>query len=139
MMIPSFPWYILLSNSFMLIAIGGLWMLWLRNAKRQRYLQDMLADTSRQLREATAHLEEAMRAIRELKQTEKSSESNGQSRRFIPTQDTQSPASNNAMVTQVLRMQREGHDVEEIAAKLKTPPAQVRLLLKLHTAGNHSS
>ncbi len=129
----------LLSNGLMLIAIIGLWVLWFRNAKRQRYLQHMLAETSRQLRAASGHLEEAMQAIRELKRVEESSQAGVVSRRSVPLQEMHPSTGNNATVTQVLRMQREGHDVEEIASKLKTPPAQVRLLLKLHAAGNSAS
>jgi len=131
--------FFLLSNGLMLIAIVGLWVLWLRNAKRQRYLQEMLAETSRQLRAATVHLEEAMQAIRELKQAETSNKPDNTSRGSTPLQEVRTSTNNNATVTQVLRMQREGHDVEEIATKLNTPPAQVRLLLKLHATGSHAS
>ncbi len=123
----------------MVIAIVGLWVAWMRNAKRQHRLQRMLADTSRQLQEASCHLEEAMLLIRELGQAKNMVGHDDTSGRAIsPRGLSNHPAGGDTTVAQVLRMRREGHDAEEIAAQLDTPPAQVRLLLKLHAAGDHA-
>jgi len=132
------PWYVLLPDGFMLVAIIGLWVHWVRNSKQQFYLQDMLADTSRQLREASVHLKEAMWAIHELKRKKETAELDDTFGRTAPSQNMVHSTSGNATATQVLRMQREGHDVEKIARQLNTPPAQVRLLLKLHAGGTTS-
>lgn len=136
--LPSFSWYVLLPDGLMLMAIAGLWVSWMRNAKRQRRLQGMLADTSRQLRQASCHLEEAMRAIQELNQAKKSGGHGHTSGQTTSLRNVSCSGSGHATVAQVLRMQREGHDEEEIAAQLNTPTAQVRLLLKLHAAGNRA-
>jgi len=150
----------LLLNILLLVGITVLWILWMRNAKRQRRLEVLLRETAEQLEEATRHLDEASLQMASARKTEstpppaaastkkqrapatpKRHTSAAAARRAYQPQ-TSAPVGNSsghaAQTSMILRMQREGESPASIADKLDLPLAQVRLLLKLQAATQHS-
>ena len=53
-------------DALMIAAIGGLWLMWSRAARRQREVEALLRSTSEQLDTALAHMEQAMAHIRRI-------------------------------------------------------------------------
>ena len=60
----------MLFNLLIVIALGGLWLMWARHVKRQKNVEAILAATSGQLEEATRHLESALLQIQRLQEEE---------------------------------------------------------------------
>ena len=135
----------------MLIAgVFCLWLIWYRNGKRQKNMEQLLMATAQQLEEATMHLSQATYAIEQLKQQEqeapakpfKAAEPAMRHSQSEPSPVTSNqvasaqslPPQNSTQATMILRMQREGESEEGIADRLDIPLAQVRLMLKLHAA-----
>ena len=127
----------MLLDGMMVVAIAGLWIVWWRNAKRQRHIEFMLADSTRQLQEASHHLRQAMAYINNT--SKKKAASNQRTTDYHNEEKTLAtiPVRGDTRVTQMLRMQREGMQAEDIANKLGLPLSQVRLALKLHASGTH--
>jgi len=123
--------YHMLFDGSMMLAIIGLWVMWLRSANRQRYVEAMLADTAKQLDKATFHLEQAMAHMRGVSEETHACEKNE------PLQPSDNPGMETAStlvasrVSRMLRMQREGESLEDMANKLGIPLAQVKLMQKL--------
>jgi len=120
----------MLLNGIMLVAITGLWFMWWRNAKRQRMVESMLADSARQLREATLHLQQAMELI-----DKSSGRTKPRQHKTSPSHVQNAPAAQeDTQITHMLNMQREGKPVEDISRTLGLPLNQVKLMLKLHAS-----
>jgi len=122
-------------DGIMVVAIAGLWIAWWRNVKRQRQVECMLADSARQLQEASQHLKLAMACINNSKK-KVASHQGAESRRQKETQATMA-VPGDAQIAQVLRMQHEGTPAEDIASRLNLPLSQIKLALKLHAARTH--
>jgi len=123
----------MLLEGIMLIAIAGLWFMWWRNAKRQRLVESMLADSARQLQEATLHLQQAMQLINKSTDSARPRPKETRSR----TAEKDDVAKKDARIEDMLSMQRDGRPVEDIARTLGLPLSQVRLMLKLHANRAH--
>lgn len=141
----------------LIIAIGLLWLTWYRNGKRQQRLEQLLGSAASQLEEATRHLAEATETIKHLQAAQQQvtpppsrQAARAYGREPVPTREhaaTERPASppvrepqptpppqHSTQATMILRMHREGETAETIAERLNMPLAQVKLMLKLHTA-----
>jgi len=128
-----------LFNMLIVIAIGGLWVMWERASRRQKRVEALLIATSEQLDEASRYLEEAMSHIQHIQRREShtpeaphtaSPEFKVASSSMKPPRETRPPK--NSPVTSVLRMHREGYSPEDIAANQDIELAKVKLMLKLH-------
>ncbi|OIO68429.1 MAG: hypothetical protein COW19_03800 [Zetaproteobacteria bacterium CG12_big_fil_rev_8_21_14_0_65_55_1124] len=118
----------MLLNGIMLVAVAGLWFMWWLNAKRQRLVESMLADSARQLHEATLHLQQAMELIN--KSTDRAKP---QQHKTTANHAQKAPAAQEeTQIAQMLNMQGEGKPVEDISRRLGLPLNQVKLMLKLH-------
>jgi len=132
-------WLGLVIDAALVLGFFFLWLSWHRNGKRQQKLEQLLAETARQLEEATQHLSQATTSIEHLKRQEK-----GKTRRRtaqeIPSEQAVKPpavaSQNSTQATMILRMKREGESAQTIAERLDMPLAQVKLLLKLHAASS---
>lgn len=129
----------------MLVALGGLWVLWWKTSRKQRAIEGLLAEAAQEIDRASLSLNEALLHIERIKREQAAAPGPEPAPR--PTATPERPAAprmpepeprpeppQNSQVTQLLRMQREGQSEEEIAHALSLPTAQVRLLLKLHGA-----
>ncbi len=123
----------MLLDGIMLVALAGLWFLWGHNAKRQRLVESMLADSAKQLHEATHHLQQAMELINQ------STDRQGQQmHKTGPDRAQKKPASReDTKISDMLNMQREGKSIEDISKKIGLPLSQVKLMLKLHANRAH--
>jgi len=128
-----------LLNMLMVIAIGGLWIMWERGTRRQKQIETLLIATSEQLDEASRHLEEAMAHIQDVQTRE--NHATNYPPAVKPKVKTRPPSIKsprkartlkNSPVTSVLRMHREGYSPEDIAANQDIELAKVKLMLKLH-------
>lgn len=125
----------------MLVAIMGMWLLWWRISRKQRAVETMLLEAAQELEVATSRLDEALEYIRRLKQAmiaapqAEQYESKVSLEEKRPTEETSRYEPPSGQITQMLRMRREGKDIDAIAESLNLPKAQVKLLLKLHAAG----
>jgi len=149
--------YAVLFDMLIIIAIGGLWLMWARNLSRQKNVEIMLATTSNQLEEASRHLESALKEIQQLQQntphsplkTDKDANSlpedysdiektasrftgNNHDKTDTVTITTPAPADHDSEVQKILRMHRLGKQAEQIASQLDLPLARVKLLLHLN-------
>jgi len=133
----------LLFNMLMVIAIGGLWMMWARGTRRQKQIETLLIATSEQLDEASRHLEEAMTHIQDVQAHENTRENHtvthtSMAKPEIKIEPSSIKSPQNARplksspVTSVLRMHREGYSAEDIAANQDIELAKVKLMLKLN-------
>jgi len=129
----------ILFNMLMVIAIGGLWMMWGRGARRQKQIETLLIATSEQLDEASRHLEEAMAHIQDVRTRENHAANHPPAAKpkvkASPSSiklPKEARAPKNSPVTSVLRMRREGYSPEDIAANQDIELAKVKLMLKLH-------
>jgi len=118
----------MLLDGTMLVAVAGLWLMWWLNAKRQRRVESMLADSTKQLHEASQHLQQAMELI------EKSTNNTKPRQQKIGSERAQhiSADQEETQITQMLNMQDEGKPVEHISRAVGLPLSQVKLMLKLH-------
>ncbi|HKJ83555.1 MAG TPA: hypothetical protein VJ961_06010 [Mariprofundaceae bacterium] len=139
-------WINLLFDVVMLLAVSGMWLLWWRTSRKQRMIETMLLEASHELEVATSRLGESLEYIRRLKQESAVArpEPRGLDERVLVKRSIapeaeykqakkESPPSGH--ITQMLRMRREGKEIDAIAEALNLPKAQVKLLLKLHAAG----
>jgi len=149
--------YAVLFDMLIIIAIGGLWLMWARNLSRQKNVEIMLSTTSNQLEEASRHLESALKEIQQLQQSNSSSplktdknasdlpadysEIEKTAAQFTEhnvgkpdtvTITTAAPADSNSEVQKILRMHGLGKPAEHIATQLDLPLARVKLLLHLN-------
>ncbi|MDQ6971371.1 MAG: hypothetical protein Q9M30_01860 [Mariprofundaceae bacterium] len=58
--------YSMLFNALIILAIGGLWLMWARNLNRLKGVETLLMASSEQLEEASKHLESALHEINRL-------------------------------------------------------------------------
>ncbi|MDX8396546.1 MAG: hypothetical protein R8K22_09045 [Mariprofundaceae bacterium] len=123
----------MLFDGLLIIAVLGLWLAWLKQNQQQSMIENKLSEAAAQLQDATQLLDQALGKIADLKISDVStqkklekSESNSHA--------NQQPVSEDAQLAQILRMQREGESPEDIAQKLDTPLAQVKLLLMLSSS-----
>jgi len=123
----------MLLDGIMLFAIAGLWFVWGRNAERQRLVESMLADSAKQLHEATHHLQQAMELINQ------STDSQRQHMHKTGPDRVQKKAASreDSNITDMLNMQREGKSIEDISKHLGLPLNQVKLVLKLQANRAH--
>jgi len=70
--------YSMLFNALIILAIGGLWLMWARNLNRLKGVETLLMASSEQLEEASKHLESALHEINRLQS--KTSARNAESR-----------------------------------------------------------
>ena len=143
-------WLSLIIDIALLIGVFCLWFIWYRNGKRQQHMEQLLMDTAQQLEEASMHLSIATSAIEQIKKQENSPPQVRKSPEPIRPKRAASvvsmerpsaqsvPPENSTQATMILRMQREGESEEAIADRLNLPLAQVKLMLKLHTASKSS-
>ncbi len=111
----------------MLLSIAGLWLMWWRNARRQRLVESMLMDSAKQLNEASGHLQQAMELIKRFTDGTASSQHENASRH---TENT--AFSEEDIHTRILAMRQAGETAEQMARELGFPLNQVKLILKLH-------
>ncbi|MDX8392190.1 MAG: hypothetical protein R8K53_06455 [Mariprofundaceae bacterium] len=156
----AFDIYAMLFNLLMAIAVGGLWLMWARNMKRQKNVENMLVTTSNQLEQASRHLESALQAIHQLQKNEPQApvkETADVNHRPIAQRDSESttthsgdhaenirdsamqnsemvnsPTDSESDVQQILRLHNLGLQAEQIASRLEQPLARVKLLLHLN-------
>lgn len=137
----------LLIDIAVIAGLFALWLVWYRNGNRQKKLEQLLAETARQLDEATQHLNQATLMIDQLKRQEEKPRSAEPAAYREPVQKpvrnsparaqeppVKLPPENSTQATMVLRMHREGEEPEAIADRLDIPLAQVKLLLKLYAS-----
>jgi len=123
-----------ITDMLVIIAVAGLWIVWWRNLNRLHKTECLLADSIRQLDQASSQLQQAMDHIRALENKKRIAE---ESRIKNPPGPRPAPAANpsaDTILVRTLRLQREGKPDEEIAGSLGIPVNQVRLMLKMHTA-----
>jgi len=129
----------ILFNMLMVIAIGGLWMMWVRGARRQKKIETLLIATSEQLDESSRHLEEAVAHIQDIQTRENAAASHPPAAK--PTvktisssikRATQARPAGHSPLTSILRMHREGYSPEDIAASQNIELAKVKLMIKLN-------
>jgi len=86
----------MLFNLLIIIAVGGLWLMWARNMKRQKNVESILAATSGQLEEASRHLESALQEIKRLQLTQIDNQKQMDSQKQLSKQkqQAQGPAGN---------------------------------------------
>jgi len=129
----------------MVIAMVGLWLLWLQGSRRQQAVELKLDAASAQLKEASAQLNALMPLLADMVDPRPSPAP--ASRAVVePQQQTRTPveeevvpkadAGGDARLSRLLCLSREGMAAENIARKLDMPLAQVKLLLQVN---NHSS
>ena len=131
---PELPPYGLILDIFLILAIGGLWLVWWRNLNRLHKTEGLLAESIQQLDLATAQLQQAMEHIRALEKQDKSTQNRRPSATRRTQQTASSAPSNDTVLARTLRLERQGRSAEEIADTLNIPVSQVRLMLKVHTA-----
>lgn len=124
----------------MLLAVMGMWLLWWRTSRKQRMIETMLLEAAKELETATARLGESFESIRRLKREIDASQAVSREEALEPPKKVSTEAkseqkSASGQITQMLRMRREGKDIDAIAESLNLPKAQVKLLLRLHAAG----
>jgi len=120
----------------LILAMAGLWLLWIRTSRRQQQLQSLLIEASQQLDTATRHLDTAMQAIERLQKLP--AKAPAEEKPVTMTELPRPRRQSDAQATRILRMRREGESPEVIADKLHLPLAQVKLMLKLHSPISHA-
>ena len=128
MILPDALPYGIVFDVLLIIAVAGLWIVWWRNLNSLHKTKLLLADSIRQLEEASTQLKQAMEHIRALEK-EKRPEHPSE-KHHIPDADT----SAETILMRTLRLHRDGVSDEEIAGSLNIPINQVHLILKMHTA-----
>lgn len=129
-------WINLIFDLVIMLALGGLWVLWWRTNHKQRAIESLLAEAAREIDRATLSLNEALEHIERIKRAPapapKHRESQSSPEKRPMSKQTEAPQT--SQITQLLRMHREGQSEDRIANDLGLPSAQVKLLLKLHGA-----
>jgi len=128
-------------DALMILAITGLWVVWFFQASQRKKVENMLRDASRELKEATALLDQVMHHLDEKKNTGRTMEAQENRMRQprdkagVQADQAESDAVTKkhaaAQATTVMRLSREGLDEQAIAARLDMPLAQVKLMLLL--------
>ncbi|MDX8412637.1 MAG: hypothetical protein R8J85_00975 [Mariprofundales bacterium] len=128
----------------MVIAMVGLWLLWMQGVRRQKAVELKLDAASAQLKEASAQLNALMPLLADMVDPRPSPEP--ASRSVVEPQKQVKPVveeevapkadAGDARLSRLLCLSREGMSAEKIARKLDMPLAQVKLLLQVN---NHSS
>jgi len=133
----------LLIDAVMVLAMVGLWWLWLKGSRRQREIELKLDAASAQLQEASKQLNDLMPLLSELCDPRPSPAPPSRSvvaprataapdRPAAPRQGSSSAGADDARLARLLRLRREGLDAEQIARQIDLPLAQVKLLLRVH-------
>ncbi len=128
----------LVIDGVMVVAMVGLWWLWLQNMRRQRDVELKLEAASAQLQEATEQLNALMPLLSELSDPRPSPrrrEEPPERKAEVsppPEKNSVDTSSADTRLAQLLRLRREGMGAEEIARQIDMPLAQVRLLLRVH-------
>ena len=128
----------------MVIAMIGLWLLWLQSSRRQRDVELKLDAASAQLQEASEQLNALMPLLAEMADPRPSPPP--PSREVVagskpaPKQEPQRGSAGDggggqAKLARLLCLNREGMGAEQIARELDMPLAQVKLLLQVHGRG----
>ncbi len=131
----------LVIDGVMVIAMVGLWLLWLQASRRQREVELKLDAASAQLQEASEQLNALMPLLAEMADPRPSPPP--PSREVVvgsrpapqpdPRRDTTSQGDRGqAKLARLLCLKREGMAAEQIARELDLPLAQVKLLLQVH-------
>jgi hypothetical protein len=133
-------WAKIAFDAIMLVAVMGMWLLWWRISRKQRVVETMLLEAAQELEVATSRLDEALEYIQRLKQAVAASQTEPHASKTPPEEKRPAEEASrheppSGQITQMLRMRREGKDIDAIAEILNLPKAQVKLLLKLHAAG----
>lgn len=142
-------------DAVLILSVAGLWLLWWRQLKQRQNIEQMLAEASTQLQEATLMLNQALVQLRDL-------QSQGESKDVVSTltdrtdplekerlqqrikekvrdgvtvgvEEKNQSTANISQVAQMLRLQREGATPEKIAQQLNVPLAQIKLMLMLQS------
>jgi len=131
----------LIIDGGMVIAMVGLWLLWLQAFRRQRAVELKLDAASAQLQEASAQLNALMPLLADI--TDPRSSPPPVSREVVePRQTIKGPVEDesianadagHARLSRLLCLNREGLNVQQIARQLDMPLAQVTLLLQVHS------
>ena len=133
----------------MVIAMIGLWLLWLQSSRRQRAVELKLDAASAQLQEASEQLNALMPLLAEMvdprpsppppSRTVVEGHQPASQPRGEPSVDHNSRAvhedGGQAKLSRLLCLNREGVGAEQIARQLDMPLAQVKLLLQVHRKG----
>ncbi len=144
-------------NGLIVCAIAGLWVLWYQQAGQRKKVEQMLAQASSELQEATLLLEQVMQQLPNMKenittapapdafaekaaqqaiqQTAQQDQVNIQAkstaRRKEKPRKTSKQSTSTGQSATIMRLKREGLTAEDIANQLDMPIAQVRLMLLL--------
>ncbi|MES0371998.1 MAG: hypothetical protein ABUK11_06925 [Mariprofundaceae bacterium] len=147
----------MLFDIVLILSVAGLWILWWRQVKQRRNIEQMLAEASTQLQEATLMLNQALVQIQDLqpqseseniapiaagsagnmlekeqlKQKIREKVSEGVT---VGLEEQSQSTANISQVAQMLRLQREGATPEKIAQQLNIPLAQIKLMLMLQSS-----
>lgn len=147
----------MLFDIVLILSVAGLWILWWRQLKQRQNIEQMLAEASTQLQEATLMLNQALVQIRNLQPQDKSEEvvlsmasraSNPLEKEqlkqkiqekvrngvTVGVEEQSQSTANISQVAQMLRLQREGVTPEKIAQQLNVPLAQIKLMLMLQSS-----
>ena len=119
-------------DSLIIIGIVVLWMMWRQSAKRQAEVEAMLQDAASQLGEASQTLSEALTQIQRLQDAKPNEPVKPVSRSEY---NKQADTTLSEPVARMLDLHRQGASDEDIAQALAMPLAQVRLMIRLHSAG----
>ncbi|MDQ6951121.1 MAG: hypothetical protein Q9M26_05595 [Mariprofundales bacterium] len=136
----------ILIDGAMMLALGGMWLLWLRGSRRQDAIEHKLEAASAELEEASSQLNALMPMIRDLADPRPSPLPSRHKARQVasnPAPAEPPPASKEggagSQLSRLLCLHREGVAPEKIARQLDMPLAQVKLLLQVHCGAEKSS
>jgi len=132
--IAELPSFGVLIDALVILAITGLWLAWWRNLNRLHKTEILLAESIRQLDQASYQLKQALDHIRALEKQERSGKEKQEAAKPVRKQAAlDAEPSDNLVLVRTLHLQRQGKSDEEIAGSLSIPINQVRLMLKMHT------
>jgi len=128
----------------MVVAMVGIWILWLRGSRRQDAIERKLEAASAQLEEASAQLNVLMPMIRDLADPRPTPtrfptkiETGAAQEKSPPKPEPEVKKSDlGSQLSRLLCLHREGAKPESIARQLDIPLAQVKLLLQVHGGGS---
>ncbi|PCI02894.1 MAG: hypothetical protein COB79_01555 [Zetaproteobacteria bacterium] len=143
-------------NGVLVVAILGLWGMWFYQGRQRKKVESLLKQASADLQQATMLLDQVMtqmtnierdkasqiiaRSAQEDKQatpkpsvTRRNHQQLKQPRAKVKPTTTHAPQEVN-LAAKIMRLKREGLDMQRIAQTLSLPIAQVRLMLLLQTA-----
>ncbi|MDQ6963693.1 MAG: hypothetical protein Q9M13_02095 [Mariprofundales bacterium] len=137
----------LVIDGVMVIAMVGLWLLWLQGSRRQHAVELKLEAASAQLKEASAQLNALMPLLAEM--TDPRPSPAPASREVVAPQSVETQPKpkatkakersavdddGDARLARLLCLSREGATAEQIARQLDMPLAQVKLLLQVNSS-----